>query len=79
MARLTLSDRRTLAKMYADEKSVTEIAVKLGCSPQTIYDELRRGRTGQLDKNQRRAYDPNLGQRVVQDSVRHCGKRRRIT
>ena len=78
MARLTLSDRRALAKMYADEKRVAEIAVKLGCSQQTIYDELKRGRTGQLDKNQRQGYDPNLGQRVVQNNVRRCGKRRRI-
>ena len=33
MARLTMSDRRTLAKMYAEEKSVLEIATKLGCHP----------------------------------------------
>ena len=65
--------------MYADEKSVAEIAMKLGCSSTTVYDELKRGRTGQLDKNQRRAYDPDLGQRAVQANVRHCGKRRRIT
>lgn len=77
MARLTMSDRRTLAKMYADEKSVLEIANKLGCHPQTIYDELKRGATGKLDKNHRQEYDPDLAQRTVQANVHRCGRHRR--
>ena len=77
MARLTMSDRRTLAKMYAEEKSVLEIATKLGCHPQTIYDELKRGNTGKLDKNHRQAYNPDLAQRTVQANIHRCGRRRR--
>lgn len=77
MARLTMSDRRTLAKMYADEKSVLEIANTLSCHPQTIYDELKRGDNGTLDANHRRAYDPDLAQRTVQANVHRCGRRRR--
>lgn len=77
MARLTMSDRCTLAKMYAEEKSVLEIANKLGCHPQTIYDELKRGDTGKLDKNHRQAYDPDLAQRTVQANLHRCGRRRR--
>lgn len=77
MARLTMSDRRTLAKMYAEEKSVLEIATTLGCHPQTIYDELKRGGTGTLDENLRQAYDPELAQRTVQANLHRCGRRRR--
>lgn len=77
MARLTMSDRRTLAKMYADERSVLEIATKLGCHPQTIYDELKRGNTGKLDKNHRQEYDPELAQQTVQANIHRCGRRRR--
>lgn len=79
MARLTMSDRRTLAKMYAEEKSVLEIANKLGCHPQTIYEELKRGATGELDANHRAAYDPELGQKTMQTNIHRCGRRRRAT
>jgi len=78
MARLTMSDRRTLAKMYGEEKSVLEIANKLGCHPQTIYDELKRGATGNLDKNHRQEYDPELAQKTVQENIHRCGRRRRV-
>ena len=79
MARLTMSDRKTLAAMYAEEKSVLEIATKLGCHPQTIYEELKRGATGELDENHRAAYDPDLGQRTVQANIHRCGRRRRAS
>lgn len=77
MARLTMSDRRMLAEMYGDEKSALEIANKLGCHPQTIYDELKRGSTGKLDKNHKPEYDPDLAQRTVQENMRRCGTHRR--
>lgn len=78
MARLTMSDRRTLAQMYAEEKSVLEIATKLRCHPQTIYEELKRGATGELDANHRTAYDPELGQKTVQENIHRCGRRRKV-
>lgn len=77
MAILTYSDRKTLAKMYAKEISVLEISRKIGCHPQTIYDELKRGATGELDEAHRPAYDPDLAQRTVQENKRRRGRKRR--
>lgn len=78
MARLTMRDRRKLADMYANESSVLEIASEIGCHPQTIYEELKRGSTGKLDSNLRQAYDPELAQRRVQENIRRCGRKKRI-
>ena len=51
-------------------------AYKIGCHPATIYEELRRGDTGKLDKNQRPEYDPRLAQRTFQEAIRRRGNRR---
>ena len=59
---LTLQDRKTIAKMYREEARVLDIALKIGCHPATIYEELRRGDTGKLDERQRPEYDPKLAQ-----------------
>lgn len=74
-AYLTLSDRRQIKAMYDDEQPVLAIAVKVGKHPQSIYEELKRGYTGQLDGNSRREYDPDLAQRRVQESLRARGNR----
>ena len=71
MGRLTLKDRRTIAKMYADEESALAIAIKVGVHPSTIYDEINRGYTGKTDQNGRREYDPDLAQKKIQESIEH--------
>lgn len=73
---LTLKDRRTIAKMYDDDARVLDIAVKVGCHPSTIYEELRRGATGELDEQQRPRYDPELAQRNMQAAIRRRGNRK---
>ena len=60
---LDFQDRKKIAKMYQEEARVLDIAYKIGCHPATIYEELRPGDTGKLDKNQRPEYDPRLAQR----------------
>lgn len=40
----------------------------------TVYRELKRGETGGLDRNQRRAYSPVLAQQRVQESFKRRGK-----
>ena len=77
MIRLTLKDRKLISKMYNDEASVFSIAVAVGCHIQTIYDDLKRGDTGRLDKNGRREYDPDLAQRTVQANMRRAGAKKR--
>lgn len=74
---LTLSDRREIKAMYDAESSVLDIALKVGKHPQSIYDELKRGYTGQLDQNSRPEYDPDLAQERVQRNIRARGNRRK--
>lgn len=78
MARLKYKDRLRISEMYLSEKSAMEIAVSVGASLNTIYVELQRGDTGNLDKNQRREYSPELAQRRVQENVRRCGGKKQV-
>ena len=71
--------RKKIAKMYQEEARVLDIAYKIGCHPATIYEELRRGDTGKLDKDQRPEYDPRLAQRTFQEAIRRRGNRRTTT
>ena len=73
---LTLKDRRLIAKRYNEEARVLDIANEIGCHPDTIYEELRRGATGRLDARQRPEYDPLIAQRAVQEAIRRRGNRR---
>ena len=43
----------------------------------TLYGELKRGDTGELDQNQRPAYDPVLAQKTYQENIRRRGRRRK--
>ena len=74
---LTLKDRKKIAEMYESEAMVVDIAYKIGCHPSTIYDELRRGDTGELDENQRPGYDPEKGQKAAMEAIRARGNRRK--
>ena len=74
---LTLKDRKVIAKRWADGDSAVAIAEGLGRSPGTIYAELTRGHTGELDRNSRPQYDPELGQAVYQANLRKRGNRER--
>ncbi len=73
---LTMQDRKILAKRWDNGDSAVVIAVDLGFSPAAIYEELKRGDTGELDENKRRRYDPELGQTVYQQNLRKRGRRR---
>ena len=50
---LTMRDRRVLAERWAAGDGAVNIAVELGFSPAAIYQELKRGDTGELDQNRR--------------------------
>lgn len=75
MARLTLKDRKTLARLYQAETPTIAIAQRLQCSQTTIYNELERGFTGELDDFGRRVYDPAKAQRAVQAATRRQGRK----
>ena len=61
-------DRERIAVRYLNGDRVADIAAGLGVSTATVYRELKRGETGELDRNQRRAYSPVLAQKRVQEN-----------
>ena len=53
---LTLEDRKKMETMYAKNCTAAEIAAALSVCKSTIYHELRRGYTGNMDENGRPGY-----------------------
>lgn len=67
---LTIEDRRELEKYYLDRISVESIAETLRVHRSTIYNELRRGDTGRVDKNGNCEYSAELAQKRICDARR---------
>lgn len=72
---LTLADRQTLEGLYLSGDRVQDIADQIGVHVATIYKELKRGETGQLDRNMRREYSATLGQRRLAENIKKRGKK----
>lgn len=53
---LTLEQRREIERMYAEGERVVDIAARLKRSVAAIYEELKRGYTGEFPSPQRRIY-----------------------
>ena len=53
-----------------------DIAAKIGRSVAAIYEELKRGYTGELDENKRPVYSADLAQQTAQENIRRRGNRR---
>jgi IS30 family transposase len=62
---LVLDDRRKIERLYAAGKSVGEIANEMGRNIATIYKELRKGYTGEMDENGRAGYSAEVAQKYV--------------
>lgn len=77
-AYLRLEDRKIIKEMYDAEVPVKEIAATVGKHFSSIYDELKRGETGRLDRNSRKEYDPDLAQRRTQEALRRRGNRKKV-
>ena len=67
---LTMEDRKVLAEMWAAGE-------RAGVCPDTVYKELKRGYTGELNELSRPAYDPVRGQAEYQRRLRNRGHWRR--
>lgn len=72
---ITMEDRYNIAKWYLQGDRPCDMAERIGVHTATVYNELRRGHTGELDKNQRPEYDPVLAQQVVQENFKKRGRR----
>lgn len=59
----TLEDRKTIERMYNEGSRVDDIAAALGRNRATVYREIRKGFTGEMDKNGRLGYSADLGQK----------------
>lgn len=72
---LTFEDRQKIEALHANRVRPLEIAARLGVHTATIYNELKRGYTGERDEAQREVYSAERAQRVVQENFRHRGRR----
>ena len=59
---LTEADREKISELHLKLYTTQEIADNIGFNVSTIGAELKRGYTGELDKNNLPAYDPKLAQ-----------------
>lgn len=76
---LTLEQRRQIEEMYAQGGRVVDIAARLKRSAAAIYEELKRGYTGEFDCYARPKYSADLAQATAQENFRRRGKRRSVS
>ena len=62
---LTLKDRMEMEALYNKDKSVEEIAARLKVHRSTVYNELKRGDTGEMDGIGRIGYSAELAQQKI--------------
>lgn len=74
---LTLEQRREIERLYTAGERVTDIACYLKKSSTAIYEELKRGNTGEFDEYYRPKYSAELGQMTVQKNIQRRGNRRK--
>ena len=72
---LTLEQRREIERMYAEGERVVDIAARLKRSAAAIYEELKRGYTGEFDGYARPKYSADL----AQDGAREFPTQRKPT
>jgi IS30 family transposase len=73
---LAYEDRKKIEALYSKGKTLTDIASELGVHLATIYREMTRGGTGELDGNGRSGYSAELAQKTVQDSIKRRGRKK---
>lgn len=73
---LTFDQRREIEELYGKGTRAVDIAAKIGRSVAAIYEELKRGYTGELDENKRPVYSADLAQTTAQENIRRRGNRR---
>lgn len=71
---IEFQDRKQIAAWYVSGERPADIAEWLGVSTAAIYRELKRGATGNLDRNQRQEYNPVLAQQIVQANFKRRGR-----
>lgn len=67
---LMLRDRMELERLYGIGFGAAEIATKLKVHRSTVYNELKRGDTGEMDENGRFGYSAELAQQRLLENYR---------
>ena len=65
-----MKDRAELEALYNKGRGVEEIAAKLNVHRSTVYNELKRGDTGEMDSNGRIGYSAELAQQEIINNYR---------
>lgn len=73
---LTFEQRREIERMHNAGVRTTEIAEHIGRSVAAVYEELKRGYTGERNANKQRKYSAERAQTVFQDNIAQRGNRR---
>ena len=72
-AHLTYEERVIIQIRHRDGRSLSSIAQEIGCAPNTVHNELRRGRV-LLHNGKRVGYRAVNGQEVYESNREHCGR-----
>lgn len=72
---LDFEDRKKIEAWHARGDRPIEIAARLGVHTATIYHELQRGYTGEVDAEQREVYSAERAQAVVRENFKRRGRR----
>ena len=72
---LTFEDRKKIEAWHLIGDRPADIAARLCVHYTTIYKELQRGATGELDRNQREGYSAELAERRLRESFKRRGKK----
>lgn len=72
---LDFEDRKKIEAWHARGDRTLEIAARLGVHTATIYHELQRGYTGEVDAEQREVYSAERAQAVVRENFKRRGRR----
>ena len=70
---LTLKDRRSLEQLYSQRAGLAEAAASLGVHLATVYHELLRGNTGELNAQGREGYSAEVTQKAFNESLKRRG------
>ncbi len=65
----TYEDRKHFEEQYNAGAALPDIADTLGVHISTIYRELNRGSTGEIDANDRAGYDAELAQKTMPEGL----------
>lgn len=72
---MNFDDRKELEALYLKGERVQDIADQIGVHVATVYKELKRGYTGDLDRNMRQEYSATLAQQRLAENFKRRGRK----